>query len=88
VIIKKCLAERVKVSKGFLPNKIAVVTPEISTLMQQSHTLNSTNHFCYVPGRLSLLSSAAKYEVTVDEIGRRINPPESLNASVLGSILR
>jgi hypothetical protein len=81
------LAERVKDSKGFLPNKIAVVAPELSSLMQSS-VVNSSNHFCYVPGRLSLLSSAAKYEITVAEIGRRINPPEALNASVLGSILR
>jgi hypothetical protein len=41
-----------------------------------------------VPGRLSLLSSANKYKVTVGEIQRRLSPPESLNASVLGGILR
>lgn len=34
------------------------------------------------------MSSAAKYKVTVGEIQRRINPPECLNASVLGGILR
>ncbi len=44
--------------------------------------------FCSVPGRLSLLSSAAKYKVTVGEIQRRLSPPECLNASVLGGILR
>lgn len=44
--------------------------------------------FCSVPGRLSLLSSGNKYKVTVGEIQRRLSPPESLNASVLGGILR
>uniref|UniRef100_A0A915KUQ5 Transcription factor AP-2 C-terminal domain-containing protein n=1 Tax=Romanomermis culicivorax TaxID=13658 RepID=A0A915KUQ5_ROMCU len=47
-----------------------------------------TDIFCSVPGRLSLLSSSAKYKVTVGEIQRRLNPPECLNASLLGGILR
>lgn len=49
---------------------------------------NQVEVFCSVPGRLSLLSSANKYKVTVGEIQRRLSPPESLNASVLGGILR
>ncbi|XP_063439223.1 transcription factor AP-2-alpha-like [Mytilus trossulus] len=44
--------------------------------------------FCAVPGRLSLLSSTSKYKVTVAEIQRRLSPPECLNASLLGGVLR
>jgi len=41
-----------------------------------------------VPGRLSLLSSTSKYKVTLAEIQRRLSPPECLNASLLGGVLR
>uniref|UniRef100_W5KSS1 Transcription factor AP-2 epsilon n=1 Tax=Astyanax mexicanus TaxID=7994 RepID=W5KSS1_ASTMX len=44
--------------------------------------------FCSVPGRLSLLSSTSKYKVTVGEVQRRLSPPECLNASLLGGVLR
>jgi hypothetical protein len=44
--------------------------------------------FCSVPGRLSLLSSTSKYKVTVGEVQRRLCPPECLNASLLGGVLR
>ena len=44
--------------------------------------------FCSVPGRLSLLSSNSKYKVSVAEVQRRLSPPECLNASLLGGILR
>jgi transcription factor AP-2 len=44
--------------------------------------------FCSVPGRLSLLSSTSKYKVTVAEVQRRVAPPECLNASLLGGVLR
>ena len=63
-----------------------------------------TDIFCSVPGRLSLLSSTSKYkvgflrfdvyymvfldQVTVAEVQRRLAPPECLNASLLGGVLR
>ena len=47
-----------------------------------------TDIFCSVPGRLSLLSSTSKYKVTVAEVQRRLAPPECLNASLLGGVLR
>jgi hypothetical protein len=49
---------------------------------------SANDEFCKVPGRLSLLSSTSKYRVTVGEIQRRLNPPECLNASLLGGVLR
>ncbi|VDO44380.1 unnamed protein product [Haemonchus placei] len=51
-------------------------------------TGNPGGVYCTVPGRTSLLSSTTKYRVTVGEIQRRISPPECLNASLLGGILR
>ena len=58
--------------------------------MKQLHNNGplSADEFCKVPGRLSLLSSTSKYKVTVGEIQRRLNPPECLNASLLGGVLR
>ena len=50
--------------------------------------LTTNDVFILVPGRLSLLSSSAKYKVTIGEIERRLGPPESLNVSLLGGILR
>ncbi|CAF0898328.1 unnamed protein product [Didymodactylos carnosus] len=47
-----------------------------------------TDLFCSVPGRLALLSSTSKYKVTVGEVQRRLAPPECLNASLLGGVLR
>ncbi|VDK81568.1 unnamed protein product [Litomosoides sigmodontis] len=48
----------------------------------------SAQTFCSVPGRLSLLCASSKYKVSVAELARRLAPPESLNASLLGGILR
>ncbi|XP_005990641.1 transcription factor AP-2 gamma isoform X2 [Latimeria chalumnae] len=50
--------------------------------------MNPNEVFCSVPGRLSLLSSTSKYKVTVAEVQRRLSPPECLNASLLGGVLR
>ena len=50
--------------------------------------LSPMDIFCSVPGRLSLLSSTSKYKVTLSEVQRRLNPPECINASLLGGILR
>lgn len=47
-----------------------------------------TDLFCSVPGRLSLLGSTAKYDVTVAEVQRRLAPPERLNTSLLGGVFR
>ena len=47
-----------------------------------------TDIFCSTPGRLSLLSSTSKYKVTIAEVQRRLAPPECLNASLLGGVLR
>ncbi|KAK0425654.1 hypothetical protein QR680_009302 [Steinernema hermaphroditum] len=89
VIRKVASASRVKE----LPMLARAVAPEISSggLAHHHATVHAADPsevFCSVPGRLSLLSSAAKYKVTVGEIQRRLSPPESLNASVLGGILR
>jgi len=52
------------------------------------HPGDGMDIFCTTPGRLSLLSSTSKYKVTVSEVQRRLSPPECLNASLLGGILR
>ena len=53
-----------------------------------AHKLGPLDIFCSTPGRLSLLSSTSKYKVTVAEVQRRLSPPECLNASLLGGVLR
>ncbi|CAG5133487.1 unnamed protein product, partial [Candidula unifasciata] len=57
-------------------------------LVVTSHIAAPSDVFCSVPGRLSLLSSTSKYKVTVAEVQRRLSPPECLNASLLGGVLR
>lgn len=56
--------------------------------MGGNHMTSPADVFCSVPGRLSLLSSTSKYKVTVAEVQRRLSPPECLNASLLGGVLR
>ena len=50
--------------------------------------LHPSDLFCSVPGRLSLLASNSQYKVNVAEVRRRLAPPECLNASLLGGIIR
>ncbi|XP_032810894.1 transcription factor AP-2-beta isoform X5 [Petromyzon marinus] len=67
------------VPAGLVSSKDGLMNPSIS---------NPNEIFCSVPGRLSLLSSTSKYKVTVGEVQRRLSPPECLNASLLGGVLR
>ncbi|XP_065313165.1 uncharacterized protein LOC135922663 isoform X2 [Gordionus sp. m RMFG-2023] len=62
-----------------IENKDLIISPNI---------VSPSDIFCSVPGRLSLLSSTSKYKVTVGEVQRRLSPPECLNASLLGGVLR
>ncbi|TKR93931.1 hypothetical protein L596_008294 [Steinernema carpocapsae] len=57
--------------------------PSATNLVKGPHEV-----YCSVPGRTSLLSNTKKHKVTIGEIQRRISPPECLNASLLGGILR
>ncbi|VDK22047.1 unnamed protein product [Anisakis simplex] len=80
-------------AEGCQPRSLSVLTayrmPSSSALYNNHGSLSShSDSFCTVPGRTSLLSSTTKYHVTVGEIQRRISPPECLNASLLGGILR
>ncbi|CAD5222059.1 unnamed protein product [Bursaphelenchus xylophilus] len=49
---------------------------------------NPSEIFCHVPGRLTLLTTGTRYQVSLGEIERRIYGPECLNASFLSGILR
>uniref|UniRef100_A0A3B5M531 Transcription factor AP-2 gamma (activating enhancer binding protein 2 gamma) n=1 Tax=Xiphophorus couchianus TaxID=32473 RepID=A0A3B5M531_9TELE len=89
--------EPYNISKGskkmFLVNTHSPKTGNTLGLPFQKESLlgmvsNPTEVFCSVPGRLSLLSSTSKYKVTVAEVQRRLSPPECLNASLLGGVLR
>lgn len=53
-----------------------------------SGKFSASDIFCSTPGRLSLLSSTSKYKVTIAEVQRRLSPPECLNASLIGGVLR
>ncbi|XP_078398448.1 transcription factor AP-2-beta isoform X5 [Cetorhinus maximus] len=73
--------------------KVPLPQKNITSLMMNKDNLlggiaNHNEVFCSVPGRLSLLSSTSKYKVTVGEVQRRLSPPECLNASLLGGVLR
>lgn len=83
---------------NFFPSSFLAVVPmphkSVTSLMMSKDgliggvTVNVNEVFCSVPGRLSLLSSTSKYKVTVGEVQRRLSPPECLNASLLGGVLR
>ncbi|XP_041946228.1 transcription factor AP-2 gamma isoform X1 [Alosa sapidissima] len=78
---------------GFLAGPVSLPKGNALGLPFQKEQLlgmvsNPTEVFCSVPGRLSLLSSTSKYKVTVAEVQRRLSPPECLNASLLGGVLR
>ncbi|KAF8371225.1 hypothetical protein PRIPAC_77654 [Pristionchus pacificus] len=64
------------------------LSPFLQSVLAGTVRAADSDIFCTVPGRLSLLSQASKYSVTVGEIRRRLGNPESLNASLLGGILR
>ncbi|KAJ8269847.1 hypothetical protein GJAV_G00107500 [Gymnothorax javanicus] len=74
--------------------KVPMPQKSVASLMMSKDGLiggisvNANEVFCSVPGRLSLLSSTSKYKVTVGEVQRRLSPPECLNASLLGGVLR
>ncbi|KAL3099770.1 hypothetical protein niasHT_025292 [Heterodera trifolii] len=55
---------------------------------QQFHPINNFETYCAVPGRLTLMSNQKKYRVSIGEIQRRLAPPECMNGSILGGILR
>ena len=63
-------------------------TRDPNTKENQLMSTLPTDIFCSTPGRLSLLSSTSKYKVTIAEVQRRLSPPECLNASLLGGVLR
>ncbi|XP_030320298.1 transcription factor AP-2-epsilon [Calypte anna] len=85
------LLDQSVIKKVPIPSKANGTT--IPTLSMNKDALiggvtNPNEVFCSVPGRLSLLSSTSKYKVTVGEVQRRLSPPECLNASLLGGVLR
>ncbi|VDM49704.1 unnamed protein product [Toxocara canis] len=69
-------------------NALSVYGMPSSAAIYSTPLAAQSDTFCTVPGRTSLLSSTTKYHVTIGEIQRRISPPECLNASLLGGILR
>ncbi|XP_062563598.1 transcription factor AP-2-epsilon isoform X1 [Armigeres subalbatus] len=76
---------------GFMSDLPLLKNFPITDIKKDSSQMNMgspSDVFCSVPGRLSLLSSTSKYKVTVAEVQRRLSPPECLNASLLGGVLR
>ncbi|XP_045116500.1 transcription factor AP-2-epsilon-like isoform X1 [Portunus trituberculatus] len=73
-----------------LPRADSGVAGRVWDATRESSLRHKSFHdtFCSVPGRLSLLSYNSKYKVMVPEVQRRLCPPECLNASILGGILR
>ncbi|CAJ0961351.1 unnamed protein product, partial [Mesorhabditis belari] len=70
----------------------SIPSPPILLIHQPHLSLSAflppPSEFCRVVGRLSLSGLPRKYGVTVEEIKRRVGPPECLNSSVLTGILR
>ncbi|XP_064624824.1 transcription factor AP-2-epsilon-like isoform X3 [Lineus longissimus] len=76
------------IRKGFVYVSAGIRPKNDNKDLVISGVSSPTDVFCSVPGRLSLLSSTSKYKVTVAEVQRRLSPPECLNASLLGGVLR
>ncbi|XP_030637460.1 transcription factor AP-2-beta isoform X1 [Chanos chanos] len=98
-VIKKVFPRKKRFKYTFnfyfcLAHAVPVPHKSVASLMMSKDgliggiTVNVNEVFCSVPGRLSLLSSTSKYKVTVGEVQRRLSPPECLNASLLGGVLR
>lgn len=77
-----------RIQGGAIVIKSSKDMPKNSHMDHQNLSNDPSGIFCHVPGRLSLLSSTSKYKVTLAEIQRRLSPPECLNASLLGGVLR
>ena len=71
-----------------IKKELSLYSPEHHNPPPALHKMNPSDIFCSTPGRLSLLSSTSKYKVTIAEVQRRLSPPECLNASLLGGVLR
>ena len=73
-----------------IKKELSLYSPEHHHIPQNmpGAKLGPSDTFCSTPGRLSLLSSTSKYKVTIAEVQRRLSPPECLNASLLGGVLR
>ncbi|XP_050510481.1 transcription factor AP-2-epsilon isoform X2 [Diabrotica virgifera virgifera] len=92
--LHQALGQAVEEAQGGLDDNTGFITdlPLLKNIKGKDHAggsmVSSNDVFCSVPGRLSLLSSTSKYKVTVGEVQRRLSPPECLNASLLGGVLR
>ena len=71
-----------------IKKELSLFSPTKEPAPQHMMKVLPTDIFCSTPGRLSLLSSTSKYKVTIAEVQRRLSPPECLNASLLGGVLR
>ncbi|KAI1714528.1 transcription factor AP-2 domain-containing protein [Ditylenchus destructor] len=71
-------------------NALSITSYHNSNIQYRHHNMkfDPNMEYCQVSGRLALLSNAKRYKITLGEIYRRISPPECLNASYLGGILR
>ncbi|KAL3090542.1 hypothetical protein niasHS_005454 [Heterodera schachtii] len=65
-----------------------ITADQLQQQQQQFHLINNFETYCAVPGRLTLMSNQKKYRVSIGEIQRRLAPPECMNGSILGGILR